>query len=285
VSDASLQTIQWTILRPRLRSKRPITQRQHDYKNDLDFTTNVFLETMRTGQLFDPTRWHEILRRYGMENRLEPLERLSIWLGLWYSGQLKHDDSRLPTSSSPDQGSVKAYTSVPDKGGQHPLAVIFTPHLLRAIIAWGFKSEAASPESVTSIKLGSLAESANQSQEPGSDTSEITRDWTRGLALLRKLHGFGVNLKGMGLRREVKLRLWILYGPGRSTVAANRQAQKMNKFSLVHRVNQIHRIMGFNWLRLPLPIRGRSDVSHWTMYRALFGQPRRTRRRTAKDRG
>jgi hypothetical protein len=285
VSDASLQTIQWTLLRPRLRSKRPITQRHHDYKNDLDFTTNVFLETMRTGQAFSPTRWHEILRRYGMENRLEPLERLSIWLGLWYSGQLKHTDWPLVASSSPDQGSVKTSLELPSKGDQHPLAAIFTPHLLRAIIAWGFKSEAVLPESVTSIKLDSSVESADQSQESGSDTDEITRDWTRGLALLRKLHGFGVNLKGMGLRREVKLRLWILYGPGRSTVAANRQAQKMNKFSLVHRVNQIHRIMGFNWLRLPLSIRGRSDVSHWTMYRALFGQPRRTRRRTAKDRG
>ncbi|KAI4761375.1 hypothetical protein E4T52_06453 [Aureobasidium sp. EXF-3400] len=284
VSDASLQTIQWSLLRPRLRSKRPISQRNHDYKDDLDFTTNVFLETMRTGQLFKPTRWNEVLRRYGMENRLEPLERLSTWLALWYSGRLKPDDLPLPASSSPAPGGVKAHTAVPIKGDQHPLAVIFTPHLLRAIVAWGFKSEASLPDSVTSIKLGSSAETDTQSQEFESETSETPRDWTRGLALVRKLHKFGVNLKGMGLRREVKLRLWILYGPGRSTVAANRQAQKMNKFSLVHRVNQIHRIMGFNWLRLASTIRGRSDVSHWTMYRALFGQPRRTRRRTAKDR-
>jgi hypothetical protein len=284
VSDASLQTIQWSLLRPRLRSKRPISQRNHDYKDDLDFTTNVFLETMRTGQLFKPTRWNEVLRRYGMENRLDPLERLSTWLALWYSGRLKPDDLSLPASSSPAPGGVKAHTAVPIKGDQHPLAVIFTPHLLRAIVAWGFKSEASLPDSVTSIKLGSSAETDTQSQEFESGTSETPRDWTRGLALVRKLHRFGVNLKGMGLRREVKLRLWILYGPGRSTVAANRQVQKMNKFSLVHRVNQIHRIMGFNWLRLPSTIRGRSDVSHWTMYRALFGQPRRTRRRTAKDR-
>jgi hypothetical protein len=279
VSDASLQTIQWTLLRPRLRSKRPITQRNHIYKDDLDFTTNVFLQTMRSGQLFNPTRWHEILRRYGMENRLEPLERLSIWLGLWYSGQVKRDDELLPASSSSDRDSIKANTAVPSKGDQHPFAVIFTPHLLRAIVAWGFKSEASLPESTTAIELGSPAESSTS-----SPALETARDWTRGLALVRKLHGFGVNTKGMGLRREVKLRLWILYGPGRSTVAANRRAQKMNRFSLVHRVNQIHRIMGFNWLRLPATIRGRSDVSHWAMYRALFGQPRRTRRRTVKDR-
>ena len=284
VSDASLQIIQSTLLRPRLRSKRPITQRNHDYKDDLDFTTNVFLETMRTGQLVNPTRWHEILRRYGMENKLEPLERLSMWLALWYSGRLNDDQPVLPSPSS-DQGGVKAHKAVLSKGDQHPLAVIFTPHLLRAIIAWGFKSEASLPESITSIKLDSLEESANQSQKPETDTIEIPKDWTRGLALIRKLHTLGVNIEGMDLRREVKLRLWVLYGPGRSTVAANRRAQKMNRLSLVHRVNQIHRIMGFNWLKLPSPLQGQSDVSHWAMYRALFGQPRRTRRRTAKDRG
>ncbi|KAI4790694.1 hypothetical protein E4T44_13068 [Aureobasidium sp. EXF-8845] len=186
VSDASLHTFQWTLLRPRLRSKRPITQRHHVYKDDLDFTTNVFLQTMRTGQLFNPTRWHEILRRYGMENRLEPLERLSVWLGLWYSGQLKHDDGPLPASSSSDRNSIKANTEVLSKGDQHPFAVIFTPHLLRAIIAWGFKSEASLPESTTAIELGSLAESSTS-----SPALETTRDWTRGLALVRKLHGFG----------------------------------------------------------------------------------------------
>jgi len=284
VSDASLQTIQRTLLRPRLRSKRPITQRHHEYKDDLDFTTNVFLETMRTGQLVNPTRWHEILRRYGMENRLDPLERLSMWLALWYSGRLNDDRPPLPSPSS-KQGGAKADTAVLSEGDQHPLAIIFTPHLLRAIIAWGFKSEASLPESITSIKLDSQVDPAVKSQKPETDTTEIPKDWTRGLALVRRLETLGINTEGMGLRREVKLRLWILYGPGRSTVAANRQAQKMNKLSLVHRVNQIHRIMGVNWLKLPSTLREQSDVSHWAMYRALFGQPRRTRRGTAKDRG
>lgn len=284
VSDASLQTIQRTLLRPRLRSKRPITQRHHEYKADLDFTTNVFLETMRTGQLVNPTRWHEILRRYGMENRLDPLERLSMWLALWYSGRLNDDRPPLPSPSS-KQGGTKADTAVLSEGDQHPLAIIFTPHLLRAIIAWGFKSEASLPESITSIKLDSQVDPADKSQKPETDTTELPKDWTRGLALVRRLETLGINTEGMDLRREVKLRLWILYGPGRSTVAANRQAQKMNKLSLVHRVNQIHRIMGVNWLKLPSTLREQPDVSHWAMYRALFGQTRRTRRETAKDRG
>ncbi|KAH0260626.1 hypothetical protein KCU91_g14515, partial [Aureobasidium melanogenum] len=286
VSDASLRVIQWALLRPRLRSKRPISQRHDEYKDDLDFTTNVFLETLRTGQLLNPTRWHEILRRYGMENRLESLERLSIWLASWYSGRIDSDDRALGGSLPRDQGLVEANSKPPSKDGQHPLAVIFTPHLLRAIVAWGFKSEASSPENTTSIKLGSSADSNSHSQGSDTGTIQIPRDWTRGLTLIRNLDRLGVDLRGKGLRREVKLRLWILYGPGKSTVAANRQAQKLNKFSLVHRVNQIHRIMGFNWLRLPSEIRARSDVNHWTMYRALFGQPRRMRSRKSKqDRG
>ncbi|KAH0400650.1 hypothetical protein KCU89_g4972, partial [Aureobasidium melanogenum] len=286
VSDASLRIVQWALLRPRLRSKRPISQRHDEYRDDLDFITNVFLETMRTGQPFDPTRWHEILRRYGMENRLEPLERLSIWLASWYSGRIDSGEGALGGNLPRDQGLAETHATAPSKDDQHPLAVIFTPHLLRAIVAWGFKSEASSPEIATSIKLGSSADSDSHSSGLETESSQIPRDWTRGLSLIRNLDRLGVNLRGKDLRREVKLRLWILYGPGKSTVAANRQAQKMNKFSLVHRVNQIHRIMGFNWLRLPSAIRGCSDVNHWTMYRALFGQPRRMRsRKTKRDRG
>ncbi|KAK5999588.1 hypothetical protein QM012_005245 [Aureobasidium pullulans] len=284
VSDASLRVIQWTLLRPRLRSKRPVSQRHDEYKDDLDFTTNVFLETMRTGQLFSPTRWHEILKRYGMDNRLETLERLSVWLASWYSGRIDIGDRALSGSLSRDQGLAESQATVPSRDDQHPLAVIFTPHLLRAMVAWGFKSEAWPPEPVTSIKLGHTANPGG-SQDLGTEVSQIPRDWTRGLALIRNLDRLGVNIQGKALRREVKLRLWILYGPGRSTVAANRRAQKMNKLSLVSRVNEIHRIMGSNWLRLPLTLRGRPDVNHWTMYRALFGQPRRVRRRSDKDRG
>ncbi|CAD0093408.1 unnamed protein product [Aureobasidium vineae] len=202
VSDASLQTIQWTLLRPRLRSKRPIKQQHRDYIDDLDLTTNIFLETMRTGQSFKPTRWHEVLKRYGMENRLEPLERLSVWLALWYSGRLSVDDWSLGKPSSRDQGPSKAHTTTLSKDGQHPLAAIFTPHLLRAIVAWGFKSEASSPESITSINLGSSANSGDQKQELDIEMNQTPRDWTRGLVLVRKLHSFGVNLKDKGLRRE-----------------------------------------------------------------------------------
>ncbi|CAD0091122.1 unnamed protein product [Aureobasidium mustum] len=217
VSDASLRILQWTSLRPRLRSKRPISQRHDEFKDDLDFTTNVFLETMRTGQPFDPTRWHEILRRYGMENRLEPLERLSMWLALWYSGRIDTVDQALGESLPQGQGPAKAHATTPSKDNQHPLAAIFTPHLLRAIVAWGFKSEASSTESATSIKLGSSADSDNGSQNLESELSQLPKDWTRGLALVHNLDRLGVNIRGKDLRREVKLRLWILYGPGKST--------------------------------------------------------------------
>lgn len=284
VSEASLRTIQWTTLRPRLRSKRPITQEHHKYKDDLDFTTNIFLETMRTGQSFNPVRWHENLKRYGMENRLEALERLSVWLALWYSG--RSDKSSLFASSAVgDPGVAKSLPGALDEGDRHPLNTIFTPHLLRAMVAWGFKSEVSSPESTTAVRLGSSEDLEAQSKETEGAADESFNGWTRGLVLVRKLQRFGVNLRGTELRREVKLRLWTLYGPGRSTVPLNRQAQRMNRISLVDRVNHIHRIMGTNWLRLPPEVRGQSDVSQWTMYRALFGQPRRMRRRTQKDRG
>ncbi|KAG9629559.1 hypothetical protein KCU64_g17414, partial [Aureobasidium melanogenum] len=170
--------------------------RHDEYRDDLDFTTNVFLETMRTGQPFDPTRWHEILRRYGMENRLEPLERLSTWLASWYSGRIDSGEGALGENLPRDQGLAERHATAPSKDDQHPLAVIFTPHLLRAIVAWGFKSEASSPEIATSIKLGSSADSGSHSQGLETEANQIPRDWTRGLALIRNLDRLGVNLRG-----------------------------------------------------------------------------------------
>ena len=98
--------------------------------------------------------WHENLKRYGMENRLEALERLSVWLALWYSG--RSDKSSLFASSAVgDPGVAKSLPGALDEGDRHPLNTIFTPHLLRAMVAWGFKSEVSSPESTTAVRLGS----------------------------------------------------------------------------------------------------------------------------------
>ncbi|KEQ98804.1 hypothetical protein AUEXF2481DRAFT_26056 [Aureobasidium subglaciale EXF-2481] len=212
VSDPSLHIIQWTALRPRSRSKRPITQRHQEYKDDLDFTANVFLETMRTGQLFNPSRWHEVLKRYGMENRLPALERLSVWLSLWYSGRLEKDAVLHGRVLSNEGDVVKDSKIVRYTGGPHPLAVLFTPHILRAMVAWGFKSEVSSPVSTTSPKPDSSADSLARPQ--GSET-ELVADWTRGLVLVSKLEDFGVNLEHTRLRREGSQQFRSTDGPER----------------------------------------------------------------------
>lgn len=287
VSEASLRYVSWIALRPRAHSKSPLTQQHYVYKDDLDFTTNVYLETMRTGQSFDPTRWREILRRYGMANRLEALERLCIWLALWYSGRVS--DAAKPLLSIPSRGQGLTQEQkgplAMKKEEQHPLAVVFTEHLLRAIIAWGFKSEEILPEPTTAGELSLPSDMSVESGEVEEGAPTKPEAWARGLALVCKLERLGVSLAHKELRREVKLRLWILHGPGMSTVLANRQMQRKNRLSLVHRVRHVQAIMGKNWFLFPPSVRDRSDISEWTMYRALFGQPRNTRRRTRKDRG
>jgi hypothetical protein len=256
VSAASLRYIVLGNLRPRARSKRPITQQNYKFHNDLNFTTNVLLESLRTGQLIDPAILREILKRYGMNHNMESVERLCITLAMWYSGRLGDVARPLPTTTT-RQGIIPSSTSTVDEGMKNPLRVIFTPHMLRAIIAWGFKS----------------------------DVSNNSLGWTRGLALVRKLKSLGVDISGQPLRREARLRLWTIYGPGRSSVLRNRQAQMTNTMTLTERVWHIHQIMGANWLKLHKRVLGRTDVTHWTMYRVVFRQPRRVRKRTKRDRG
>ena len=244
LSDYSLHVVFHAILGPRQRGKGPV--RGGGITQDLDFVCNIFFMALLSGQKFNQSRWKEILMRYGLTNRLVSFERLVLWLATWHSTRFRNAVAGISRPSYMFY-TVKSRVLYPDVT-VHPLAQIFTAQLLRATSAWGFISD--------------------------KGTSE---EWTWGIALVRKLRDYGVDTSHSRIRREVKLRLWMLFGPGRSALRYNRTAQRENRLSLLHYIRQINDIWGSNFFILPKDLLYGASPSDEAIYTALFGVGRRRR--------
>lgn len=65
-----------------------------------------------------------------------------------------------------------------------------------------------------------------------------------GLRLLQSLKARGVHVQTPTVRKALRQRLWILFGPGRSAVRFNRRARLLNPYSLEHFVAGAERLWG-----------------------------------------
>ncbi|KAL1311589.1 hypothetical protein AAFC00_001705 [Neodothiora populina] len=261
VSDASMRSILNSFLRPRSKSKRPIVN--GSYHSDLDFVSNVFLTISRNGGVVDSPLWRELLRRYGMTNRFLALERLCLWI-------VSYHGKNLPGGATGRKASPSKLVSQEDSS--RPLGEIFSAPLLRATIAWGF---------IGSVPPFNHERELYQPFSNSDDASavEVPQDkvlperWARGIALVQRLHGQGVDLTHSKIGREVKLRLWILFGPGRSASKRNRHAQQHNTLPLLHYVRHIEDIWGGDFFKLPRgTLIAPPEVAEATLYKIIFGQ-------------
>lgn len=276
VSEFSLQVVFHTSLGPRKRSHSPVATRTQ--QDDVDFVANVFLTTLRSGQDVNPSRWREILRRYGMTHRLGSVERLCLWLAAWYSPLLR--ESSTSVLRSPDQVSSRVTDQIPQSHQAHvgelsrPLATIFSEPLLRAIIAWGFI--AAVPAINHDRKLNIPCST------PTSERNDPPERWARGIVLIRQLREYGVNISHSKIRKEVTLRLWMLFGTGRSASRRNRLARSVNEHSLHHYVKHIEQVWGGDFFQQQ---QGWLDdvVTENELYRVLFQGQLRPRHRYHVD--
>lgn len=285
VSDESLGQIYRIMLRPRAPSKRPTTEyhvEKETHPDDLDFVTNIFLSLLRSGQYIQPSRWRDIIRRYGMTNRITSLERLIIWLAAYYSGRLRSVDTTSPADLSGLQTSSAKLSdthTLPENldsfHPSHPFSTIFSVDMLRAVIAWGFRS-AVPPMRQENRLVSPLFEPVYS----GSHLGPL--NWARGIKLIRKLrdhYGLSVNYRCLrGLRREVRMRLWILYGPGLSRVKLNRIAKSGNKLYLYQYVQGILKVWGDErrpFFHLPIGALEQGLAGEARIYRAVFGEYRR----------
>ena len=211
VSALSIRLMREGILRPRRVGRRPISLTVGF--DDLGILISLWQGILRCGGYVAPLSWREVFRRLGQTGRLEELEKLALWLVVWYHPR---DAKSVRLRASPYAG-IKRSGSVPRTLSadhpRHPCRTLFSSVQQEAMIAWGFKTLAERPTAARS-------------------SSASLPSWTWGLKLLLKLKGQGVAVSKRTVRRALRNRLRILYGPGRSAVPANRLARANNPYEL-----------------------------------------------------
>lgn len=221
---ASISCILRQLLRPRRCSRRPVTIPRHNNFDDVTMAIKILTGVMTSGSSVSIHHWTEIIRRLGMLGRETELHNLCIFLASWY-GSKNHN--LVPGANYlriRDRTQVPA-DLIPTWNHQHPLKRLFPSSLQRAIVEWGFKRALVSPPP----NVPGLARISKK----------ITYNITNGLALLRELHHMGVEIDPNTIRRAVVDRLVVLYGPGQSSVKANRQARILNPLSLEEMLAEI----------------------------------------------
>ncbi|QSZ30025.1 hypothetical protein DSL72_004543 [Monilinia vaccinii-corymbosi] len=224
VKPGSISCILRQLLRPRRRGCRPVTDPMYNHLDDVTMAINILTGIMISGSSVPIHHWTEIIKRLGMLGREKDLHNLCIFLASWY-GSKKHN--LLPGAN---YLRIRDRTRAPDDvvptwDHQHPLRQLFPPSLQRAIVEWSFMRALVSP----APSFPGLA----------GISKKTTYNITNGISLLRELYHMGVEIEPNAIRRAVVDRLVILYGPGISTIKANRQARILNPFSLEEILAQI----------------------------------------------
>jgi hypothetical protein len=83
-TEKMLDKFHWSRLSYRRRGHAPDVRDRAGH-DDLLLTTNFFRRILETQGHLDPNRWREIMKRFGMTNRLRELHTLMLWLADWYS--------------------------------------------------------------------------------------------------------------------------------------------------------------------------------------------------------
>lgn len=263
------------LLCPRQRGNAPAWQKGNPGIDDLGLVARILLEAVKADTFVGPWKWQEILKRYGMLNRLDELESLCFWLTDRYSTKLVESSNPMKSgqiSSRRGLGNSRLVmlNQLSRFSPLQPLRQIFDRKMQRALISWGFTNEAKSGNAyATHGKRESLPKLEPDMQ---SEYPERCESWARGIALLQSLQRCGVLVDTNAIRREVRLRLWALYSPVGSVNTANARSRLNNRLSLLHRVRHIQQVWQGGLLLLPRELleENRKDVGA-RLAVALFG--------------
>jgi hypothetical protein len=209
---------------------------QGDYNrgkyNDLNITISILKKVMHSRSFVPPTSWREIVRRLGMLGRFNDLENLCIDLARWYG----------PTSSSRYRVPIQVPTSHP----LHPLNILFSASLQKAIVEWGFIYSLKRRPSHVSSHRGVVI----------SDPHDLP-NVTAGITLLKQLSERGVSVDGKTVRSALFNRLVVYFAPGRSSKVYNRHGQAQLKGKLDQVAQQIDQALGGSYFANPdIDLRG-----------------------------
>ncbi|KAL6716832.1 hypothetical protein ACLMJK_004744 [Lecanora helva] len=202
---------------------------------ELTIIMNTSLRTLHSGRYVPITAWREILRRLGMDGRLEEFENLALIL-------VDHYTNPISPITLPTHFNLKKDPQPRNKNPQAHLKNLFTIAAQHAIVAWGFQHEAKSRPKIYRI----------QAQSPDPSSKQQQTLWTWGLLLLRHLQERGVPIHRATVARICRIRLRILFGPGISRRRVNRRmrairenrGQALDRRALMFHMRGMKRIWG-----------------------------------------
>lgn len=222
LTHKSRQWMFWKLIKHRRKGGYP--GKDAESFGELSYLLGIWQYVVQTGGHIPPAAWREGLKRLGMTNRWDELQKLCLWLAHWYSPA-----SRVERTLGA-QPSVRGALSKPARDDVHalhpadqhsPLQTIFTPMFLQALVAWGFKMR------VSSEFKGNLY------NNPYSDDRQPLIPWMRGIILLRQLKDRGIPVPRQMIAKACRQRLAVLYGEYReSSRPINRVLREENPWTL-----------------------------------------------------
>ncbi|KAK3719986.1 hypothetical protein LTR37_004109 [Vermiconidia calcicola] len=257
----SLNLLYRCVLPPRRSGKRFVKNSASKLFDPLDLTRSAFIYSAERGQYVPHYMWIEILKRYGMDHRWDDTERLVLWMVKWYSGT--NPALREQLHAHVYLGRKRLIRQI------STLRLVFRPVMLKALFVWGFRSASTRHEL-----------RPQGSQEDKSTTFVNVEPWARGLALLHTLRRKGMMEDSCNVLAAFKQRMWILFGPGYSTLGLNNEARRGNHLSLTHYINHANEVFPGLVQSGPLKLLTDSSQNIVSLLVEFFGSSRRTNLRT-----
>jgi hypothetical protein len=214
--------------------------------DDLQTAISILTTIMKFGSSVPATSWREIIRRLGMLGRFDDLEKLCLWLAAWYNpnSTLRLQSAKNLSQVLPIHSPHLAPALIPTSHKFHPLRILFSNSLQRAIVEWGFIHEPLRQPFQSAFVL-------DNSSTAGKLAEQRAYHYTRGVRLLRQLQNQGVYIDVAQIRRALRNRFAILYNPGKSRIARNELLRQQNVCTRKDMVAQLNNAWGadIGWIQ------------------------------------
>ncbi|KAK3712266.1 hypothetical protein LTR37_009128 [Vermiconidia calcicola] len=259
----SLNLLYRCVLPPRKSGKRYVKNSAPKLFDPLDFTRSAFIYSAERGQYVPHYMWIEVLKRYGMDHRWDDTERLVLWMVKWYS--VTNPVLREQLHAHVYLGRKRLIRQI------STLRLVFRPVMLKALFVWGFRSASTRHEL-----------HPQESQHNKNTTTVNVETWARGLALLQILRRNGIVEDNCDVLAAFKQRMWILFGPGYSTLGLNNEARRGNHMSLTHYINHANDVFPGLVQLGPSKLLAEPSQNNVSLLVDFFGVSRRTNLKTGE---
>jgi hypothetical protein len=146
------------------------------------------------------------------------------------------------------------------------IQAIFSRNMVEAIFTWGFRY----------AHRRKRLDTVRPPVVNGDTIHQGYETWAAGLDILRKLSNKGLPIIADYVRNSFILRMWILFGPGYSQKALNREARRRNKIPLAHYIKHTNSVWpGLVYWVDPRLLDPTSEESHRLLVQ-FFGRLRST---------